>query len=53
MRANLGVVLVILAILMLVTADSYGQVISIEPASVESPAAGEQLTLNIKIVRAV
>ena len=49
MRANLGVVLVILATLMLVTADSYGQVISIEPASVESPAAGEQLTLNIKI----
>ena len=49
MRANLGVVLVILAALMLVTADSYGQVISIEPASVESPAAGERLTLNIKI----
>ena len=49
MRANLGMLLVILAAFMLVTADSYGQVISIEPASVESPAAGEQLTLNINI----
>ena len=50
MRANLGMLLVILAVFMLVTAGSYGQVISIEPASVESPAAGEQLTLNINIV---
>ena len=49
MRANVGMLLVILAAFMLVTVDSYGQVISIEPASVESPAAGEQLTLNINI----
>ena len=53
MRANLGILLVILAVFMLVTADSDGQVISIEPASVESPAAGEQLTLNINIVDGV
>ena len=53
MRANLGMLLVILAVFMLVTAGSYGQVISIEPASVESPAAGEQLTLNINIADGV
>ena len=47
MKANVGMLLVILAAFMLVTVDSYGQVISIEPASVESPAAGERLTLNI------
>ena len=28
---------------------SYGQTVSIDPATIESPAAGEQLTLNIKI----
>ena len=53
MRVNLGMLLVILAVFMLVMADSYGQVISIEPASVESPAAGEQLTLNINIADGV
>ena len=50
MRANVGMLLVILAAFMLVTVDGYGQMISIEPASVESPAAGERLTLNINIV---
>ena len=27
----------------------YGQTVSIDPATIESPAAGEQLTLNVKI----
>ena len=41
----------ILAALMLFTFQSviYGQTVSIDPATVESPAAGEQLTLNINI----
>ena len=42
---------VILAIFMLFAFQSvtYGQTVSIDPATVESPAAGEQLTLNINI----
>ena len=42
---------VILAAFMLIAVQgvTYGQTVSIDPASVESPAAGEQLTLNINI----
>ncbi len=42
---------VILAALMLFAVQSmtYGQTISIDPATIESPAAGEQLTVNINI----
>ena len=42
---------VILATFMLFTVQgvTYGQTVSIDPATVESPAAGEQLTLNINI----
>ena len=42
---------VILAVFMLFAfqAVTYGQTVSIDPATIESPAAGEQLTLNIKI----
>ena len=29
---------------------TYGQTVSIDPAAIESPATGEQLTLNINIV---
>ena len=36
-------------ILFAVQSLSYGQTVSIDPATVESPAAGEQLTLNINI----
>ena len=36
-------------ILFAVQGLSYGQTVSIDPATIESPAAGEQLTLNIKI----
>ena len=49
--ANLGTFFVVLATFMLFAVQSvtYGQTVSIDPATVESPAAGEQLTLNIKI----
>ena len=49
--ANLGTFFVILATFMLLAVQSvtYGQTVSIDPATVESPAAGEQLTLNINI----
>ena len=48
---NLGTFVVILSTFMLLAVQgaTYGQTVSIDPASVESPAAGEQLTLNIKI----
>ena len=36
-------------ILFAVQSLSYGQTVSIDPATIESPAAGEQLTLNINI----
>ncbi len=42
--------IVILAAFMLLAVQAvYGQTVSIDPATVESPAAGEQLTLNINI----
>ena len=43
---------VILAAFMLFVFQSvsYGQTVSIDPATIESPAAGEQLTLNINIM---
>ena len=49
--ANPSTFFVILAAFMLLAVQgmSYGQMVSIDPASVESPAAGEQLTLNINI----
>ena len=49
--ANPSKFFVILAAFMLFAVQSvtYGQTVSIDPATVESPAAGEQLTLNIKI----
>ena len=49
--ANLGAFFVVLATFMLFAVQdvTYGQSVSIDPSSVESPAAGEQLTLNIKI----
>ena len=48
--ANPSTFFVILAAFMLLAVHSvYGQMVSIDPASVESPAAGEQLTLNINI----
>ena len=49
--ANPSTFFVILAAFMLLAVQSltYGQTVSIDPASVESPAAGEQLTLNINI----
>ena len=37
------------AFMLLAVQGVYGQTVSIDPASVESPAAGEQLTLNINI----
>ena len=40
-------------ILFAVQSLSYGQTVSVDPATIESPAAGEQLTLNIKIVGGV
>ena len=44
----------ILAVFMLLTVQGvYGQTVSIDPATVESPAAGEQLTLNINIAGGV
>ena len=49
--ANPNTFFVILAAFMLLAVQSltYGQMVSIDPVTVESPAAGEQLTLNIKI----
>ncbi len=49
--ANPKTFFVILAAFMLIAVQgvTYGQMVSIDPASIESPAAGEQLTLNIKI----
>ena len=49
--ANPKTFFVILAAFMLIAVQgvTYGQTVSIDPASVESPAAGEQLTLNINI----
>ena len=48
--ANPSKYFVILAVFMLLTVQGvYGQSVSIDPASAESPAAGEQLTLNINI----
>ena len=50
--ANPKTFFVILAAFMLIAVQgvTYGQTVSIDPASVESPAAGEQLTLNINII---
>ena len=49
--ANPSKFFAIFAVFMLFVFQSvtYGQTISIDPATVESPAAGEQLTLNINI----
>ena len=49
--ANPSKFFVILATFMLFAFQgvTYGQTVSIDPATVESPAAGEQLTLNINI----
>ena len=49
--ANPNTFFVILAAFMLITVQgvTYGQTVSIDPSSVESPAVGEQLTLNINI----
>ena len=49
--ANPSTFFVILAAFMLfaVQGATYGQTVSIDPATIESPAAGEQLTLNINI----
>ena len=48
--ANPNTFFVILAAFMLIAVQgvTYGQTVSIDPSSVESPAVGEQLTLNIK-----
>ena len=50
--ANPNTFFVILAAFMLLAVQSltYGQMVSIDPATVDSPAAGEQLTLNINII---
>ena len=49
--ANPKTFFVILAAFMLLAVQSltYGQMVSIDPATIDSPAAGEQLTLNINI----
>ena len=49
--ANSSKFFAILAAFMLIAVQgvTYGQTVSIDPATVESPAAGEQLTLNINI----
>ena len=48
--ANPSTFFVILAAFMLLAVHSvYGQMVSIDPATIDSPAAGEQLTLNINI----
>ena len=49
--ANPHAFLAIFAVFILLAAQSltYGQTVSIDPASIESPAAGEQLTVNINI----
>ena len=48
--ANPSKFFVILTALMLIAVQGvYGQTVSIDPATIESPAAGEQLTLNINI----
>ena len=47
--SNLSMFIVILAMFMLfgVQGVVYGQTVSIDPASIESPAAGEQLIVGI------
>ena len=49
--ANPNTFLAIFAVfaLLVVQGMAYGQTVSIDPASIESPAAGEQLTVNINI----
>ena len=49
--ANPNAFLAISALFILLAAQglTYGQTVSIDPASIESPAAGEQLTVNINI----
>ena len=49
--ANPNTFFVILAAFMLLAVQSltYGQMVSIDPATIDSPAVGEQLTLNINI----
>ena len=48
--ANPSTFFVILAAFMLLAVHSvYGQIVSIDPATVDSPAAGESLTVNINI----
>ena len=49
--ANPKTFFVILAAFMLLAVQSltYGQMVSIDPATIDSPTAGEQLTLNINI----
>ncbi len=52
---NRNTFFVILAALMLLAVQSlsYGQMVSLDPASVESPAVGEQLTVSINITGGV
>ena len=49
--ANPNTFFAIVAVFTLLAAQgvTYGQTVSIDPASIESPAAGEQLTVNISI----
>ncbi len=49
--STLSTFVVILAMFTLLAAQgvAYGQTVSIDPATIESPAAGEQLTVNISI----
>ncbi len=49
--ANLSTFVVIFAVFMFLGVQGvvYGQIVSIDPASVESPVAGEQLIVNINI----
>ena len=53
--ANPNTFLAIFAVfaLLVVQGMAYGQTVSIDPASIESPAAGEQLTVNINITGGV
>ena len=49
--ANPNTFFAIVAVFTLLAAQgvTYGQTVSIDPATIESPAAGEQLTVNIGI----
>ena len=52
--ANPSKFFVILAVFMLIAVQGvYGQTVSIDPATIESPAAGEQLAVNVNITGGV